>query len=322
MSTIMFRPKLALCIAALTAACAAPDEGAPEGGAFDDGASPPVGERAQAAVASNGVVLNGVVLNGVVLNGVVLNGVVLNGVVLNGSALTGSAPDGSSYSGAGFIGAEFKALLAGGGTTPLFIDDARTADGVWFYRASFLDPATNARQPLCGVDAAGAPVEAIGLMGRWDYREGVPGGGSHIDDPGAFTFACRGAALAKCVELGYKPWASTGGVSLKNHHQACTRMLRADYCGDGTSHTVDGTPINLYDNVGVQADTQDWPFEAEWVPSGARFVSKSNKTRFKLTKDGKAPACFKNKVVDGTGDLKNFASGTLLMSEFDKKIAH
>ncbi|HEU4413017.1 MAG TPA: ADYC domain-containing protein [Polyangiaceae bacterium] len=302
------RSVFALCLAALALpACGSVDADEP---AYEQGD--------RGATVRNGVVLNGVVLNGVVLNGVVLNGVVLNGVVLNGSALSGATADGKkSYFGDGFIGAVFQGLLAGGGTTPVYIDDARVVGDVWTYTASFLDPATNARLPLCGVDAAGAPIEAIGLVGRWDYREGVPGGGSHVDDPSAFTFACRNAALGKCVDLGYKPWASVNGTSLKNHHQACTRMLRADYCGDGRSFTVDGTPINLYDNLGIQKDTLAFPFEAEWVPSGARFIASGDNQRFRQL-GGTPPECYSKKVSSTAGQLSHFSDGTLLMNEYQK----
>lgn len=33
------------------------------------------------------------------------------------------------------------------------------------------------------------------------------------------------------------------------HVQACTRMAMADYCGDGRSHTMEGTPIAIYDRA-------------------------------------------------------------------------
>ncbi|HEU4532992.1 MAG TPA: ADYC domain-containing protein, partial [Polyangiaceae bacterium] len=245
-------------------------------------------------------------------------GVVLNGVVLNGSALSGATADGKkSYLGDGFIGAVLPGLLAGGGTTPVFIDDAHLEGDIWAYRVSFIDPATKARKPLCGVNASGVPIDAIGLLGRWDYREGVAGGGAHIDDPSAFTFACRNAALGKCVDLGYKPWASVNGTPLKNHHQACTRMLRADYCGNGKSFTVDGTPINLYDGLGIQKDTQAFPFEAEWVPSGARFISTGADKRFRLLR-GAPPECFSKKVSTAAGQLSHFSDGTLLMNEYQK----
>ena len=47
------------------------------------------------------------------------------------------------------------------------------------------------------------------------------------------------------------------------------RMIRADYCGDGTSWTVNGRTIDLYDGLGINVDTSAWTFEAEWTPSGA-----------------------------------------------------
>ena len=37
--------------------------------------------------------------------------------------------------------------------------------------------------------------------------------------------------------------------------------------------TIDGTIINLYDHIGVQADTETWPIEAEWDVNGARCLS-------------------------------------------------
>ncbi len=42
------------------------------------------------------------------------------------------------------------------------------------------------------------------------------------------------------------------GRSLQDYHQVCVRMVHADYCGDGTSHTHDGTLINFYDRLGVR----------------------------------------------------------------------
>ena len=60
-------------------------------------------------------------------------------------------------------------------------------------------------------------------------------------------------------------------VSLTDYHQACTRMARADYCGDGTPWTVPGTPIDIFDHLSPQIETQEtkWPVEAEWTPDGA-----------------------------------------------------
>ena len=50
------------------------------------------------------------------------------------------------------------------------------------------------------------------------------------------TLACEGGAITKCIRWGYQPWAQHSGSSLKELHQACTRMARADYCGTGLGH--------------------------------------------------------------------------------------
>jgi hypothetical protein len=57
-------------------------------------------------------------------------------------------------------------------------------------------------------------------------------------------------------------------------HQACVRMIRADYCGDGRPHTRDGTRIDLYDRLGIQRDepVPGMSFEAAWGPGGALCV--------------------------------------------------
>jgi ADYC domain len=31
-------------------------------------------------------------------------------------------------------------------------------------------------------------------------------------------------------------------------------LVRADYCGDGIGHTRNGTPIDLFDRIGIQPD--------------------------------------------------------------------
>ncbi len=80
--------------------------------------------------------------------------------------------------------------------------------------------------------------------------------------------------LAKCVRWGYKPWKTLEAISLRDYHQACTRMARADYCGNGISHTKDGTIIDLYDRLGIQEKTKDngMVFEAAWGTDGAVLI--------------------------------------------------
>jgi hypothetical protein len=99
--------------------------------------------------------------------------------------------------------------------------------------------------------------------------------------PGAatdFELICAAGALGKCVRLGYHPWATLpDGRPLRPYFDACGRMVRADYCGDGHGWTRDGMAIDLFDDLGIQlAETgQDasFSFEAGWTAEGAVCVS-------------------------------------------------
>jgi uncharacterized protein YjbI with pentapeptide repeats len=218
-------------------------------------------------VSLNGVSLNGVSLNGVSLNGVSLNGVSLNGVSLNGAELVGFTAQGSRVAGASLQGASLNGVLSNGSTIRMRIAAVTWVNDAYWYTVEY---STNAGwKPLCGVDTANNKVKAIALSGTWDTRQGVAGGGSHTSAPDQFTFACANAAIGKCVSLGYRPWWGGGWV---DRHQACTRALRADYCGDGRSWTLNGRAINLYDDYWAQWDTEAWHAEAEWTANGARCI--------------------------------------------------
>jgi hypothetical protein len=63
-------------------------------------------------------------------------------------------------------------------------------------------------------------------------------------------------------------------------HWICTRAARADYCGNGTSHTRDGTTINIWDNLAAPGPIQShgntplgMVFEAGWSTNGAVCLS-------------------------------------------------
>jgi hypothetical protein len=145
--------------------------------------------------------------------------------------------------------------------------------------------------------------------GYWDYRQGVEGGGKKLLEQGTagydttITFACSDGAIGKCVEkLHYKPWAlaanECAGSGSTYHcmhptqellHEACVRMVRADYCGDGQDHTVNGMAIDVWDQSHIQNETPyarlDGPngvpygHEGEWTANGARCVSNILMTR-------------------------------------------
>ncbi len=299
----------------------------------------PLGEGSSEMMVPNGANLNGANLNGANLNGANLNGANLNGANLNGRSLNqplvsvdyagawrSGAFDavwlegsvfhgwwsGRHLSGKDFMHARFTGNLGDGGRVELRVEAVTPGRGehrdVWTYRVSYREPADGRWYPICQ-DRNGRPVEAIAVAGRWDYRQGVPGlGGAKYSDPSTFTFACEGAAIAKCIRFGYAPWASRDGVSLEAHHQACTRLVRADYCGDGRSHTVDGQWVNLYDALGVQRDTEDWELEAEWDTEGARCLTARNRSVAPVSCPGASM-----KTQCGTAEA--FSAGTLLQSE-------
>jgi hypothetical protein len=92
---------------------------------------------------------------------------------------------------------------------------------------------------------------------------------------GRILLTCTGGAEGKCVRFGYKPWGfAPNNVSLAPYFQACVRLVRADYCGDGIGHTRDGTPIDIFDAIGIQRDepARGMTFEAAWRADGAVCV--------------------------------------------------
>jgi hypothetical protein len=235
----------------------------------------------------NGLTLNGLTLNGLTLNGLTLNGLTLNGLTLNGLTLNGSRFEGvvlvngipQVVGGADLVGTSMTISSA----TSIYVltfdaiypDPANPAGDVYLHEITVHDITAGTSSPLCEHNGAAAP--AIPIRNRWD-----PVTGDRIDDTAAVTFACRGGALAKCIDWGYRPWASStrcegddcGTVSLADYHQACTRMVRADYCGDGVPYTVDGTLIDVYDPLAPRIQTRtstglvNWGIEAEWGPDG------------------------------------------------------
>ena len=169
--------------------------------------------------------------------------------------------------------------------------------------------------PDGGRQLVDVPYMATAVGGQWDYHEGVAGGGRKVIEQGnpdydtKITFACETGAIGKCVsKIGYKPWAlgprecrlvcDDGPFGTfcrpvcEQHtrellHEACVRMIRADYCGDGNSHTVDGVTIDVWDNAGLQSWTPSsnvtshdhYGREAEWTPNGARCLRNVLMTR-------------------------------------------
>ncbi|MEZ4379836.1 MAG: ADYC domain-containing protein [Nannocystaceae bacterium] len=72
--------------------------------------------------------------------------------------------------------------------------------------------------------------------------------GAFTANPDQFTVACRAGAIAKAASWGFTPWEYGFEVQ-----ELATRMVRADYCGDGTPHTEDGTLVQISDIYGQNA---------------------------------------------------------------------
>ena len=288
-----------------------------------------------------GVQLQGVKLQGVRLQGVRLQGVKLQGVKLQGTTFSGVVlQDGQSVdrSGEDLIGAEWDVEItsADGQGNPveeefvLRFDDIYpdgNHDDVFLYEVSYRSKLSNEWSSLCE-DSQGNPLPAIPLSNYWDEATG-----DRIDDPNVVSFACTNAVLAKCVEWGYRPWATATRcdnvkknkgcyqVSLQDYHQACTRMARADYCGNGEPWTVPGTAIDIWDQLSpqIEAPATDWAIEAEWDVDGATCLNDIRQQAWKA--QGLYPKCFLNKKgkplkFKNCGSLKKHRA--LLVSAFDK----
>jgi len=109
----------------------------------------------------------------------------------------------------------------------------------------------------------------------------------------AMTLSCTGGAIAKCIRMGYAPWRDNlVDIPRLDHFRACTRMIRADYCGTGKTHTKEGTPVNVYDRQTLHraGSAPGMSFEAAWGPDGAVCVAKTRWSDL-LARDQLGVAC-------------------------------
>jgi hypothetical protein len=242
----------------------------------------------------NGLSFNGFSFNGLSFNGPVFSGV--NGsslsIFVEGSQIKGVLQPGNrQLSGADFEGMTLTANYENAdkekGTITFRIDDAHldkttSFTDIWNYRVSAAVNGSKQRHPIC-FDEQGQATDLVFLAGMsWDFQTG-----NRTDNAKTFTLACKDGVLQKCAHLGYRPWATASQcqgsgkrkrctqLPLKDHHQACTRMLRADYCGNGKSWTLDGTLLDIFDYLQppIQLREENWQIEARWVPTGAMCLT-------------------------------------------------
>ncbi|WP_224249673.1 ADYC domain-containing protein [Hyalangium gracile] len=163
------------------------------------------------------------------------------------------------------------------------VEEAAEEPAMRWYRIQIWNAETSTWENPCLATHRVPSPRALAVPGVWDEQ------GARHARAGQFTFACENGVISKCIGWGYKPWGKKAGQSLEELHQACTRMARADYCGNGRSHTREDMPIDMYDGLAVLSRTREavagWEpgrasFEAAWTGDGAWCLSR--------TRDGSA----------------------------------
>ena len=203
-------------------------------------------------------------------NGTSVSGVVQDGAIdrdsqtlqVDGTEFVLTLPDGRRLRSADLVGATLEIPTQG---SPLEIlissveDDAQAIGGRVVLHRFMVQSETGAPIDLCTADADG---RHLGFP--------VP------DGRGGFEVTCTSGAIGKCIRWGYRPWdESEGGPPLHALHRACVRMTRADYGGDGRTHTRDGTKIGIHDRFAIRHLHRDprMAFEAAWGVDGAICVA-------------------------------------------------
>jgi hypothetical protein len=218
-------------------------------------------------------------------------------------------PSGSAPSVRDLVGSVFLGTAGDGKTQDVAICDAEadlTDPTMHWYRIEIWNDKTDEWENPCTPTAKFPVPRALAVAGVWDVS------GAHRDAAGKFTLACETGAIAKCANWGYKPWQTRNGQSLQDVHQACTRMARADYCGNGRSHTTENTIIDHYDRTGVNQrqttvesgwDPAQAEFEAAWTPDGAYCLNRQRHERGVDEILKECPGRFRAEAEDlGTGD--------------------
>ncbi|MGE6759135.1 ADYC domain-containing protein [Corallococcus interemptor] len=219
--------------------------------------------------------------------------VMVGGRLVGMQSCPGANPPVSLMEGPGLVGTSFRAPFEGR-SVKLTIEEARChesitgpavacttqnlADGkaFWEYRVTAATEDALS-QPLCPTGSG----FALAAPHAWSA------GGELLQNAEYFTFACAaknegsaslpffvgGGVVAKCIDWGYPPWATTFPLAqAMDYHQLCTRMATADYCGEGRSNTLDGTPLKfmgpkdaiLLNAGGLPATLEGYSLEAVW----------------------------------------------------------
>lgn len=195
-----------------------------------------------------------------------------DGVTVRGAALAGARIYGDATDGAQIVEVEYRIASV---TDELAANDPTNTGNTFLYRVEQF--ATDSWVDACDADEDGRQA-AIPIAMTWNDA------GDRVPSTAHFTFGCTSAAIGKCYRWGYRPWLTGyGGADFSALHQTCTRAARADYCGDGTSFTQDGTAINIWDRLPAPGPIQKhgllpplgFLFEAGWNTEGAVCLSRA-----------------------------------------------
>lgn len=152
---------------------------------------------------------------------------------------------------------------------PLEYDPGNTISG---YAFGYIDPETPSETySVCPASHAYPNAIAATIVRGELYYDN----GDVVPNNEWFTIACFGNAVAKTKLFGYGPQETVPGTqspATPSERMATIRMITADYCGDGTSFTVDGTPLDWKNASGGVQPTGYTGFdnlEALWTKEGA-----------------------------------------------------
>ncbi|MCH9683917.1 MAG: hypothetical protein K0V04_20965 [Deltaproteobacteria bacterium] len=212
------------------------------------------------------------------LDGATVDGVTLTDVsIVEGSTVTpldvievidgelhGADISGKAYAGAQFQGSVWTVEIDHGPTAEVlvttistYIQDGDRSRYVFDHGPTL----SEAKESNCAEDPATGERSAI-LFADLAVDATT---GTMTSDPGSVYIGCLSGAVGKAAYWGYVPWAH--GTDM---HQAATRVVRADYCGDGTPYTLTGIPLQLSDEANIQKFTEPGELtEAMWDHDGA-----------------------------------------------------
>ncbi|MFY0532587.1 ADYC domain-containing protein [Nannocystis pusilla] len=194
------------------------------------------------------------------LDGVALAGdVALTELGVDTGELVGVDGIGEEHRGAALLGSEWTiGFNMGLVSLPMFLLDVLEIDGVPHYQ--FFHHQGDVEVPNCpeGQDGPGLARVLSGLT----IHEAT---GEVTAAPGVLYLACDTGATGKAAALGYYDLAQT--TQDLELFETAIRVVRADYCYDGSAHTQAGVSVVLEDVWGSTAPPTK-PSRARWRPRG------------------------------------------------------